>query len=768
MFPWTDYNSGDLMWLGEWGTGSIFFLTLLGIGILSLSIYDLQPLPAYRRWTLVSLRGVVFGLAILILLEPALDLKNVTKVKNHVAVLVDHSRSMQLAADKSGTARAELVKKIADQLPTVEQEDHHFHLFSFGDALTKSTPNALRSSNFDLAESDLTGALGAIRETLGRVELGGIVIVSDGIDTGGIGTRVRPGEALDETSKMLLARLEVPINTVAVGRPEDLRDISITRVRHDDFAFVHNRVAIQAHVQSTGVDANVPVHLYRDSELLQTRTLSLTTDKSDHVVEFEFVPKRIGREVYRVHIPPIKDEILEENNEAFFVQKVIRDKIRVLQVVGRPSWDERFLRQLLKGNPNIDLISFFILRTAENVQVGSNDELSLIPFPTDELFSKELGSFDLVVFQNFDFGPYAMRQYLPEIANFVRRGGGFVMVGGDLSFASGGYAGTPIEDILPVKLPAVASRKLTDTNPFRPVLTEAGGRHPITQLAFDPMVNQEIWEKLPNQRGSNLVLEARDNATVLATHPKLKAGGKPMPVITVSEVDNGRVMAITTDSSWRWAFENAASGGTSREYQMFWNSTMRWLIKDPELKLLRIEFQQDRFKPGERVSLNVRVQSPDYTPAEGVRGQLEIRVEDLHTNTSKGEPKIVEFESDARGLATIELDADQIGTWKLMVRAETNAGSLVDEDLFIVVDSADELRQVLPRPDLLKSMADFTGGTHFQLPEFSRSNLNLVKSTTVQVNRRRVVSLWDSMLLFVSILILLSVEWTLRRRWGRL
>lgn len=768
MFSWTDYNSGDFLWLGDWGSQTVILLAILGIAILGLSLIDLAPMPSYRKWTLLGLRGSIFVLAILLLLEPALDLKNVSRVKNHVAILVDNSESMQLAANASGTSRQKQVQAILDELPTGANDNHQFHIFTVGSSLEPASIEALKASNFGATASDITQALVDLPQKLGRVELGGVVLITDGTDTGGIGSRTRHGEALDESSIQLLKKLQAPVNTVAVGAPEDIQDIAITRVKHDDFAFVHNRVSIQVHLQSVGFDTTVPVHLYRDHELLQTRMAVLGPDTPSPMIEFEFVPKQIGREVYRVAIPVEPKEILESNNEAIFVQKVIRDKIRVLQVVGRPSWDERFLRQLLKRNPNVDLISFFILRTAENVQMGSNDELSLIPFPTDELFSREIGSFDLVIFQNFDFGPYSMRQYLDDIANFVKQGGGFVMVGGDLSFASGGYASTPIEEILPVMLPPGNARTLIDTERFRPVLTNAGARHPITQLAFDPAVNADLWQSLPQQRGTNLVLQARDGATVLATHPRLKARGQPMPVITVGEAEKGRVMAMTTDSSWRWGFENAASAGTSREYQMFWNNALRWLIKDPALKLLRIEFERDSWTPGSRPNIVVRLQNPDYTPAQQQSGTLTIQVTNLRSQEVDGQPQTLEFQTDDRGIANLSIDADREGIWKLKAEAKSSAGQLVDEDLFLVVASQDEFRDILPRPDLLASMAELTQGNHFQLPSFSAAALRFKEPTAVQVNRRRVVNLWDSSILFLVILSLLAAEWTLRRRWGRL
>ena len=146
---------------------------------------------------------------------------------------------------------------------------------------------------------------------------------------------------------------------------------------------------------------------------------------------FEIRPDELGEFLFQVSFPQIAGHATHSNDSADFVVKVIRDKIRVLQVVGRPSWDERFLRQHLKENPNVDLISFFILRTPSDDPEVSENELSLIPFPADKIFDTELHTFDVVIFQNFDFRPYYMARYLKNIREAVEGGLGFVMLGGD-------------------------------------------------------------------------------------------------------------------------------------------------------------------------------------------------------------------------------------------------------------------------------------------------------------------------------------------------
>jgi len=517
------------------------------------------------------------------------------------------------------------------------------------------------------------------------------------------------------------------------------------------------------------------LRLRRQGELVQTRDVQVRPEKTRYEVTFEFVPEQIGKEIYTVSAPEFSGEALFDNNVSHFLQNVIRDKIRVLQVVGQPSWDERFLRRLLKKNPNVDLVSFFILRTNSSVQLVPPSEMSLIPFPTRELFEEQLGSFDLVTFQNFNFGPYDMDRYLGSIADYVRDGGGFIMLGGDLSFASGGYAGTPIEDILPVELPSsTMPEAIVDTRPFRPNLTDAGTRHPITQMAFHPQSNRQIWKNLPELRGTNIVGEAKSSATVLARHPTIEQNGRGMPVLTVGEVGDGRVMSLTSDSTWRWGFEYVGQGGTPREYQVFWNSAIRWLIKDPELKLIQVDIPEEQSTPGAPITAHTRIAEPDYTPAAGTEGTLELKHRSFDSLESTGMVKggtsiwTNSFETDGNGQHTTEVPTENPGIYTVEARATTEAGELSDSELVLAVPNVEEFRQIVPRDDLLASLAEETGGHSATLPNFDPNDLVFDDSSKVRVDERTVLHLWDSFVVFFLILGLLAAEWTLRRRWGRL
>src|SRR5690606_23367901 len=251
----------------------------------------------------------------------------------------------------------------------------------------------------------------------------------------------------------------------------------------------------------------VPVVLEQEGEVVAQKTVSLGAGDQRRKVKLAFVPDRIGDFVYTVSVPVYEGEATGDNNAESFVLKVIRDRVRVLHVVGRPSWDQRFLRTHLTSDPNVDLVSFYILRTHQDQPRAPETELSLIPFPVEEIFEKQLWSFDLVVFQNFNYRPYRMDRYLPNLRRYVEEGGAFVMIGGEQSFGEGGYDQSPIADILPVEAVGAAPNEA----PFRPRLTEAGFRHPITQVAPDAESTRAQWEALPDLPGIN-VTRARPGA----------------------------------------------------------------------------------------------------------------------------------------------------------------------------------------------------------------------------------------------------------------
>jgi hypothetical protein len=523
---------------------------------------------------------------------------------------------------------------------------------------------------------------------------------------------------------------------------------------------VHNTFEIEVTLETAGFGGvTLPVTLKREGEVVTSQSVALATDGPTKVV-LKSKPDRIGEFVYTISTPVLSGEAVAENNERSFVLTVIRDKIRVLQVAGRPSWDERFLRQHLKENPNVDLISFFILRTPTDLPGAPENELSLIPFPVEKLFTTELRSFDVVIFQDFDYRPYKMAQYLPNIRTAVLEAGlGFVMVGGEQSFAGGGYVGTEIEDILPLRpemgglLPGAVT----------PTLTDAGRLHPVTDLSRGAGKNEQIWKSLGAWASLNRTGGLATLATALVVEPRLGGGG-PQPLVAVMDAGQGRTMAIATDTMWRWRFAAGVSGGASeRAYHRFWSNALRWLVRDPEHSRVRVSPDKRRFDVGEPVDVTLTVLGQDYQPVPSAT--LRVSLE----QTGAGHLRLDDLTAGEGGVARQRYTSLVPGAYRVKATASASGKQLGEgQGIFVVEARSLELLRGAPRPDLLALVSDVTAGKARQAGDDPWERLALIDPDVVEVDRRRNIELWDNAWALIAGVVLLALDWAIRRRRGYL
>ncbi len=743
---------------------------LLGLLCLLAAAAILLAWPATRRlqerwmrFLLFGLRAAAILLATLLLFEPAIRIEERVAQTNHVAILVDTSASMALSdGDRS---RWDAVRGYLEEVAAASRSlsrEVTFDLFGVTDRLVPMRFPALLSPDFRPVgtASDLGRGILDLKGVSPPPDA--VYLISDGADRGALSAAFRKGASFD-------FRLPsgVAIHTVAVARAEDVRDIAIRRVTFDEFGFIKTPLTFDVELAALGFEPQrIPLTLEVDGHVLMTREIELTAGRTHYEIPLTFRPDRIGRFLYTVSVPVYEGETSRENNTASFVAEIVRDKVRVLHVCGRPSWDERFLRKFLKSKPDIDLISFFILRTMIDTPMAATHELSLIPFPKDELFTSELPSFDVVIFQNFDYRPYGFtRTYLENLVRFVRdTGGGFVMVGGDLSFLGGGYRNSVIEEILPVSLPPAS--KVATEEAFSPRLTEVGRLHPIMQLLSDPRQNLAEWAAFPPLAGVNLVGPPRPSATVLLEHPTLKVGGVPLPVVSVMEVGRGRTMAVATDALWFWNLPYVGAGGKNRSYLKFWENAIRWLVRDPTLE--RVSVEAHGGGAGEPVRIEVRVRDRHDAPLPDATLSLTIEnaIEDAGDRDDAG-PQTLHTDAEGRAETTF-LPPKGGGTWRIEVSAMKGDERIGTAGTLLHIPGQDEeIRDPEIHADLLRWIARQSGGT-FSFADERRFELDptLKKARRIEVTDQKTVLLWNHFPLYLLLVTLLSLEWYLRRRWG--
>jgi len=753
------YNDWRVVLLSPWPTWLLVLLGALAVAGVVLAARGLRKeRSGVRKTVLLSLRTVSMLAALFVILEPGVRLLQTAQVRSRLAILIDGSASMQLPTEAGGTSRAaEAAAWLSRVTPALQELEANYSLeyYQYDDGLQPIEASAAVGGLPSTGETtDLLPSLRALTGggSHGGRKLAGAVVIGDGTDHG----ELKAG--LGGATRKALEGLKIPVSTVAVGGGA-VKDLAIEAVVVEDFAFVRNTVEIEAKVAASAMGTlDVPVVLRREGQVVSQQSVRVDPGERSYSVKFSFVPDEIGEFVFTVSAPVYEGEAIASNNSRSFVLKVIRDRVRTLLVVGRPSWDQRFLRTLLKTDPNVDLISFFILRTPQDNPKAGETELSLIPFPVQEIFDRQLKSFDLVIFQNFAYRPYRMDAYLPNIRRYVEEGGAFVMIGGESSFGEGGYDLTPLGEILPVEPVGVAPNEAL----FQPRLTEAGLRHPITQLASSAEANQAAWARLPELPGLN-VTRAKPGARVLLDQPHLTAGGENAPVLAVGEAGRGRVMALTTDSSWFWSIVASGEGGsTSRAYERVWSNAIRWLVRDPELTPVIVRASQRSIEPGQPVFATITARGSDYGPAAGA--EIEVSLIDAETgNTLRKERR----SAGVDGTAQVELGTPQAGAYKIVARASL-AGQELGEgfDVVAVRAASVERSDVQARPGLLREIAEVTGGGFVEASSGQLPPMDLAPPDVVEVGRAKDRPIWDRFWPLVILAVCLGGEWVLRRRWG--
>jgi uncharacterized membrane protein len=731
----------------------VWALVLMGVGLalgVGLAAWGVRREPArLRRWALWTLRAGAGLAALFFLLEPGIRNLQVARMKNRLAVLVDRSASMNFPVEPGGVTRsaqaAAFLEKAAPGLAGL-QDRYTVEVYGFDPELSPTSAEALAKEPARAGTSDLLSALRSVGAgAQGTKKLGGVLLVSDGADNvelaGGAVGRARAA----------LADLNVPVSTFLVGR-EALKDLAVERVKVDDFAFVRNSITVEVEVHGRGFSGqDVPVVLKQEGKVVASKSVRFDSSDDVRLVGFTFTPDQTGRFVYTVSMPVFPDEAVGDNNTRSFV----------LKVVGRPSWDERFLRGLLRQDANVDLVSFYILRTMSDDPgvVSQERELSLIPFPMEEIFDTKLDTFDVVIFQNFGYTDTSLSiaQYERNLERYVHNGGALVMIGGDSVLGEGRASMPTLYETLPVEGAGPAN-----VEPFKARLTPEGMRHPVTAMASGGASTETVWADLPAIPGANQT-RAKPGATVLMDHPFMTVDGKNAPLVSVWDYGRGRSMVVATDASWYWAFTSHKGGAPSRAYDRFWGNALRWLVRDPDLTTLNVTADPPSVEPGKAVGVVVSSRTADYQPAQ----DAQVRVELVSVDTQK--PVAVQTgQTGPDGVVRLEFAPPAPGPYKLVATAkkgETDLGK--GEDAVAVRAVGPELSDASVRPELMEQIAKYTGGKAFRLPmDGLPDDVPLLDPPVVEVGRAKDRPLWDRWYYLVALVGLLGTEWFLRRRFG--
>jgi hypothetical protein len=415
----------------------------------------------------------------------------------------------------------------------------------------------------------------------------------------------------------------------------------------------------------------------------------------------------------------------------------------------------------LKAWPKVELVSFYVLRTAFQSTAQGSDGMALIPFPTQELFEKHLDEFDVVILQEFDPGAVEVDRYLDRIAEFVNHGGALVLIGGAEGLDAAKLPSKDFKATLPMELLGAAASGVRsyDASPFRPRLAEAGINHPLTRLESARARNEETYRSLARLDGIGRVAALAEGAFSLLEHPSLQAADGPAPLLAVRDVGRGRSMAVATDSLWRWGFTGPMTGGPPDVYARLWRQSISWLTRAPELDRLRVDVDPPSVGVGQPTTFTMELLDEVYRPMPGMR--LDCVVSRQTADGTETEERF-EVLLDEDGRYQREWTPAEEGPHALEVIAASGQKAIAR---FLAATERVELAHLEPRPELLEELARRTGG-HFEEGVFAPETWELGVGSARRVETQTELTLWDHPLALVLFVALLVGEWLLRRRLG--
>ncbi len=510
-----------------------------------------------------------------------------------------------------------------------------------------------------LGETRLFTALDRLLADVPADRLAGAVLITDGqihdVPAGG-----RP------------AGLTAPIHALVTGR-RDLGDRKLSVLNAPVFAIVGKTVTLRLQVDDLGVDgppqpAEVTVRL--DGELVGTRRFVPGAP-----IEVNLDINHAGANVIEAVVAPGPEELTLVNNRVAVSVNGVRDRLKVLLVSGEPHAGQRTWRDLLKSDPGVDLVHFTILRPPDKQDFTRPDELALIEFPTDELFNRKLYDFDLVIFDRFKRRGVLHMAYLANVARYVEQGGALLTAAGPAFATPASLHRTPLSAVFPAQPTGAVLEQ-----PFRPDVTDAGARHPVTAKlpgAGDGADADPDWG-----RWFRLIdAQALSGQTIMT-------GPDGRPLLVLDRFGDGRVAQLMSDHTWLWA-RGFEGGGPQTELL---RRLAHWLMKEPEL---------------EEEDLSARSQGRRLTIT---RRSMDDTVPPVTLTRPSGTTRAVRLEPSEPGLWTATVETEEIGLYRLA------SGDLA---AVVAVGPLDgkELADVRPTETLLAPVLSASGGgAHWTAP----------------------------------------------------
>jgi uncharacterized membrane protein len=698
-----------------------------------------------QRITLATLRLAILAIILICMFRPLLVVRAAVPQQNFLGVLLDDSRSMQIA-DVDGQPRSAFVKTefgAADRgILKALSERFTVRTFRFSSAATRTTQES--DLTFGGSQSRLGAALSGVRQELAGLPVAGLVMVSDGADTA--------DAALGDAILGLKAE-GLPVFTIGVGRETLSKDIQVGRVVTPKTALKGTTLMVDVVLSQSGFDGQqVTLDVEDEGTLVSTQQVSLPDAGTPASIPVRFTVNEAGPRVLRFRVSPQAGELVTENNSREALVDVRDRKEKILYFEGEPRPEYKFIRRAIPEGDN--LIVTGLVRTADNKYMrqgvdGPDELVAAFPKTREELFAYRsiiIGSLEAAALTG---------DQLKMISEFVdRRGGGLLMLGGPRAFAEGGWTGTSVADVLPVVLDRskVQAKGTVMRLTIKP--TRAGLATAVTQLGANEQASSERWNTLPGVTALNRIDAVKPGATVLLNGTDESRAERPMLVF--QRYGRGKTFAFLPQDSWVWQM-HASIPVEDLTHENFWRQLLRWLV-DGVPDQVEPALTTERVEPGEAATLSANIVDPSFVELNDAAVMATITAPD---GTISDVPMSWDGERAGQYQAAIPTKAP--GWYEAKIEA-TRAGKPVGSAVthFRAAPGDAEYFDATMHAGTLRRIADETGG-HFYDSVNTSSLADDLRYTGRGVTTVEEHELWHMPIVLMLLVGLLCAEWGYRR-----
>lgn len=700
------------------------------------------------RAILIGLRLAAFAVVLFCLARPALILKAAVPQQNFLGVLVDDSRSMQIA-DQDGKARGEYIKNnfSAADNPMWAELTKRFAVrqFKFASGAERITNSA--GLTLDGTSSRLGDALDRARDELSGLPLSGLLVISDGADT---------ADTTFEDSLSQLKAQGIPVFTIGVGKEDLGKDIQISRVDTPRRVLKGTALVVDVIVTQTGyAGEKVPLNVESDGRIIAQKTITLPRDGESSTFHMNFTAPDAGLKTFTFRVPDQPAEVVKQNNLRASRLEVYDRHEKVLYYEGEPRFEAKFIRQALEGDDNVQVVLLQRTNEKKYLRLGVDDENELFGgFPTTRA---ELFAYRAIILGSVPASAFTADQ-LKMIAEFVNvRGGGLLMLGGRKAFSEGGWTGTPVGEVMPVVLTPGLEQASEYFASMSIQPTREGFEHPATQINDAETPSPERWAKLPELSSVNRITRVKAGATTLLEG--VDEARTERPILSYQRYGRGKAIAFAVQDAWLWRM-HASMTVEDTTHRTFWRRLLRWLVDDVPDRV-EVSSSQDTVEPGQPVTLTVEARDREYAPVNDASAVAHVtlpsgKVEDVQLDWTVAKP------GEYKGVFT----PSEPGEFKVRVGVARAADDLGSASLsFKAGPSVSEYFDAGMRAPLLRRLAEETGGRYYAANDTAAlaEAISYTGRGVTVVDERE---LWDMPVNFLLFLGIIGTEWAFRRAKG--